>query len=119
MSDIAKLYHWANIVLNPIILVLSLTAGAAGEGAEFIFALGAGWTLLSAVLNEKIRSWVLGAFASIMGATFFLSCIGSIMGIFVLIFVVAFGLIAGFYIVLPLLWILSVKDIIEEQRGLV
>lgn len=116
MSDIEKTYHWANLVLNPIILVMFATFP---ENIEPLAAVGAGWTLISALLNPKIRSWVLGSFASIMGATAILSCIGSIVGIFVLIFVASVGLTIGFFIVLPVLWFMSLKAIMDTQSGLI
>lgn len=116
MSNLEKAYHWANLVLNPIILALILVSTSQTEP---LAALGAGWALISAILNPKIRAWVIGSFASIMGATILLSCVGSIVGIFVLIFVASIGITVGFFIVLPVLWILSLKAIIDDRRGLI
>ena len=114
MSELTKLYNWTNIILNPILLILVFVSQS-----DVAIGIAMSWALISAVLNENIRNWILGIFASITGATLVLACIGSLVGIFVLIAVASIALTLGFFIVLPLLWVLSLKDIIDAQRSLI
>ena len=72
MSDVTKLYHWTNITLNPTLLVLIFATQS-----EYAIGIAMGWALISAILNEKIRSWVIGFFASLTAGSLVVIILGS------------------------------------------
>lgn len=115
MSDFEKIYHWANLILNPILLVGIFLPDI---GESFV-TVAMGWALLSAILNEQLRRWVLGAFGSLMGGIVWIACVGSLVGIMVFVVVATFAAMAGFLIILPLMWVMSLRAVLNAQRGLI
>lgn len=114
MSDLTKLYHWTNVILNPLLLLLIFATQS-----DVALGTGMAWALITAVLNEKIRSWVIGFFASLTAGSCAVAALTSIVGLFVLIIVATAVATVGFFVILAFTWITSLKAITDAQRGLI
>jgi hypothetical protein len=116
MNETEKLYHWTNLILNPIILLLFFLSPYVPEGVAYTIM---AWPLVSAVLNPRLRSWVIGAFATVAGGTAILGCMGSLVAISIFIVAVLAGAALGFALLLPALWFMSLMAVINDRRGLI
>ena len=114
MSNITKLYHWTNVILNPILLIIALTAQS-----EPLMGVAMGWALISAILNERLRTWVFGYFASLTGGTLVVAIMGALVGGIIFFVVALIAAMVGFFFILAFLWVTSLKAIVDENRGLV
>lgn len=114
MNDLTKLYHWTNIILNPTLLILIFAAQS-----DYAMITAMGWALITAVLNEKIRSWVFGFFATLTGASIVVAALASAVGLFVLIFAAGIFGTVGFFVILAYTWVTSLKAVVDAQRGLI
>ena len=121
MSDFHRVYYWANLIINPLLLLMLLvTQGDSGAAALF------GWVTLSAILNPKIRRFVAPLGASIGAGIAALGCwmagLSSLVTIIASIFVIALVAgILGTILVLALdviLWAIAFTALRNDGRGI-
>jgi hypothetical protein len=114
-----KIYYWANLIINPIILfgVIILQA-AQVEVPEEPFQIGMilviGWIIASSLINPTLRRGVIKFFSSILGAGIGLGLIGGFAAIAMLIVVVLILAVAGVVgavIALIYLWFTSLSSL--------
>ncbi len=116
MNETEKLYHWANLIVNPLILALFFLSPYVPEGVAYTIM---AWPVVSALLNPRLRSWVIGAFATVASGTAILGCMGSLVAIFIFVLAATAGIVLGFALLLPALWFMSLKAVMDDRRGLI
>lgn len=111
-----KLYHWANILLNPLIVIgISVIQWAkidVPEPTQNYLIIGCGaWIIFGCIFNPILRGWLAKFLSAIFGVGISLGAIGGFGAIIMLIFVVGILALAGFVggaIALIYLWITSI-----------
>ena len=65
MSQLQRVYYWANLIINPVIVLLFLTnPSVSSETSGWLAGLAGGWILLSGLLNRRVRRFIAGIFAA-------------------------------------------------------
>jgi len=110
-----RLYYWANIVLNPLLLLLLFALSKQESAAIQVACITAAWAILSGILNPRLRIFVAGGLPAVLeslpglvGASCYVLLFGGVGAILLIsAAIVCTGLLyaAILLVVLAALWI--------------
>lgn len=103
MSKVTKVYHWANLVGIPGILLISLASGDESTVSLFVI-----WILISGLCNRVVRAGIVSVVATAAAIGWYTLGIGSVL------LLVAAALI-GFCIAPFYLWFSSLSALISNS----
>ena len=110
MVQLERLYHWANVIGIPILLLLALS------GDERLAAAWWAVIVVSSLLNRRLRGWVARVLGGLFSYAVALGCLSlGIAGILLLI-PLALGTVVFFFIAAAYLWISSLVAIVQEYQ---
>lgn len=117
LSEIQKIYHWANLILVPIILLFVLTADTSSATGETMLYVGVGYLVISGLFNDMTRGWLFKFFEVVIKTGCALGWIGPVAGVILLFVLVLVIGVAGVFVLMAALWIASLLAIIQDNSN--
>lgn len=111
-----KIYHWANLIIIPIILVVVLKPDRFSMYGTYLISIGFVYLVISSLINDLTRGWLFKFYHIVNEIKWGLGCVFSWIGQLFLILVILAVVIgaAGTLILIPVLWLASLKAIIQD-----
>ncbi len=107
LDDLARVYHWANIILNPFVLAIGLSPDA----SEDLKIAGIIWVVISSLINPGLSGCITGYIGAVITGTIALLGIGSLAALIVafVLFTIAASAIGAIILTIALvyLWVTS------------
>lgn len=121
-TEYQKAYHWVNVLAGLLSVMLFGVVVASNNSDQAVGAfctVYAGWVLISSLLTESLRRWILQEIVGILATSAMLGLAGSVAAIFAFIFMVPLAVAAALFVIGPYLFFSSVVVLMKNQRGLV
>jgi len=117
LSEIQKIYHWANLILVPIILLVILSVDSSSAVSENISYIGIGYLIISGLFNDVTRGWLFKFFGLVIKTGFALGWFGPFAGIILLFILVLVIGVVGVFVLMAALWLVSLLAIIQDNSN--